>query len=98
MVPQIMFGIDHIFVSSSFGWIFGWPEGIGRRRFGALDHEPEHEGQFSEKGGLGVEKHLALVLRHQYARKAEGHVGESIDGEPDAEEPRQQARLVGKRR
>src|SRR5260370_40276597 len=63
-------------------------------RLGALDDEPQHERYLREEGGLGEEKQLVLVLRQQFAGKAEEHIGEAVDGEPDAQEEGQEARPV----
>ena len=54
--------------------------------------------QLPEEGGLRVGKHLFLVLRQQFARKAEGHIGDAADGEPDAQEPWQESRPVHQQR
>jgi len=54
-----------------------------------LDDEPEHERYFAEEGGLRVGIRLVLNLRQQYARKDEDHPGEAGEGEPDAQEARQ---------
>jgi hypothetical protein len=69
-----------------------------RWRLGALDDEPQHEGNLSEEGGLRVGIHLVLNLRQQYARKAEDHPGEAGESEPDAQEPRQESRPVQQQR
>src|SRR5216684_7832957 len=71
--------------------------GCGVQRWpSALDDQPQHKRQLPEGGGLRVGKHLVLILRQQYARKAQDHVGEAADGEPDAQEPRQESRSVHK--
>src|SRR5216683_4530818 len=72
--------------------------GVQRWWHGALDDEPEHERQLPEDGGLSVGIHLVLNLRRQYARKAQEHPGEAGEGEPDAQEPRQESRPVHQQR
>src|SRR6266481_8906879 len=69
-----------------------------RRRLGALDYEPEHERQLPEDGGLSVGKHLVIILRGQYAGKGQDHPREAGEGEPDAQEPRQESRPVHQQR
>ena len=69
-----------------------------RRRLGALDEEPQHERQLPEDGGLSEREHVAIILRRQYAGKAQDHPGEAGEGEPDAQEPRQESRPVRERR
>src|SRR5258707_896604 len=54
--------------------------GIRRWRLGTLDDQPKHERQLPYGRGLGVGKHLALILRQEYPRKAQDHVGEPADG------------------
>src|ERR1035438_5667924 len=54
---------------------------------GALDHEPQHERNFPEEGGLGDGKRRALILRPQYANKAQGKVGEAAERQPRPETP-----------
>src|SRR6267143_430281 len=71
-----------------------WGGGMLRWRLGALDDEPQHEGHLPEGGGLRVGKHPVIILRGQYARKAQDHPGESAQGEPDAQKPRQESRPV----
>src|SRR5437773_856632 len=73
-----------------------WGCGVQRWRLGALDQKPEHERQLPEDGGLSEGKHLVVILRRQYARKAQDHPGEAGEGEPDAQEPRQESRPVHK--
>lgn len=67
-----------------------------RWRLGALDDEPEHEGHLAEDGRLRVSKHLVIILRRQYACKAQEHPGGAGEGEPDAEKPRQESRPINK--
>src|SRR6266481_3253344 len=76
--------------------VFG--HGVQRWRLSALDDQPQHERYLPEDGGLSVGIHLVLNLRQQYARKAQDHPGEAGEGEPDAQEPRQESRPVHKRR
>ena len=49
--------------------VFG--HGVQRWRPSALDDEPQHERYLPEDGGLRVAKHLVIILRQQYARKAQ---------------------------
>jgi len=53
---------------------------VQRWRPSALDEEPQHERHLPEEGGLGVGKHLVLILRQENVRKAQDHVGEAVDG------------------
>ena len=45
----------------------------------ALVHEPEHERYLPEGGNLRVGKHLVVILRGQYARKAKDDPGGIAD-------------------
>src|SRR5467141_3416321 len=76
--------------------VFG--HGVQRLRPSALDDEPQHERYLPEDGGLRVAKHLVIILRREYARKAQDHPGGAGEGEPDAQEPRQESRPMHKQR
>src|SRR6266576_678499 len=62
------------------------------------DDEPQHERYLPEDGGLRVAKHLVIILRQQYARKAQDYSGEGSEGEPDAQKPWQESRPVHQQR
>src|SRR3989454_2454542 len=64
------------------------------RWVGAFDHEPQHDRQLPEQGGLGEQEDLVLVCREEYPREAQQHVGRTIDEQPHADEPRHEARPV----
>src|SRR5258708_39780484 len=72
--------------------------GVPRWRHGALDNEPQHERYLPEDGGLSEVKHLIVILRRQYARKAKDHPGETGEGEPDAQKARQELRPIHQQR
>src|SRR2546430_1384775 len=61
---------------------------------GALDHEPQHDRQLPEQGGLRIGKHLVLIVRKEEPREAQDDVGDAVDDQPHANEPRQETRLI----
>ena len=63
-------------------------------RSGAFDEEPQHECNLSEEGGLTVCVHPILILWQECACQAQDDPGETGEGEPDAEEPGQESRLI----
>src|SRR2546430_14409275 len=69
-----------------------------RLRLGSLYYEPQHERHFPEHSGLGVEKHVAVILRPHYAGKAHDYVRYAIDDQPHSQKTRQEARFVNKHR
>ena len=72
--------------------------GVQRWRLSTLDDEPQHERNLSEKGGLSVGIRLVRILRRKYLRKTQGHVGEAVEDQPDAQKPRQESLPVDQQR
>jgi hypothetical protein len=68
--------------------------GVHRWWPSALDGEPQHECHLPEGGGLRVGKHFVVILRQQYARKAQDRPRQAVEGEPDTQEPRQESRAA----
>src|SRR5437879_4622565 len=71
--------------------------GAGRERLrcaGAFDHEPQHDRQLPEQGGLRIGKHLVLIVRKEEPGEAQDDVGDAVDDQPHANEPRQETRLI----
>src|SRR5438093_1307058 len=73
----------HAAVPRLYGWV------------GPFDHEPQHDRQLPEQGRLREGKHLVLIIRKEQSREAQDHVGDAVDDQPHANEPRQETRLVG---
>jgi len=71
---------------------------VQRWRPSALDEEPEHERQLSDDGGLSKGIRPAIILRREYARKAQDDPGEAGESEPDAQEAWQESRPVNQQR
>src|SRR6266480_7306817 len=61
---------------------------------GALEYEPQHDRQLPEQGGLRIGKHLVLIVRKEEPREAQDDVGDAVDDQPHANEPRQETRLI----
>src|SRR3954469_15226116 len=61
-------------------------------RLGAPDQQPQRERDLPEEDRLKDLKELVLILRPQHAGGAQGNPGEAAEREPDAQEPRQEAR------
>src|SRR2546422_5339012 len=60
---------------------------------GALEYEPQHDRQLPEQGGLRIGKYLVLIVRKEEPREAQDDVGDAVDDQPHANEPRQETRL-----
>src|SRR6266702_271306 len=67
---------------------------LQQRRVGAFDHEPQHDRQLPEQGRLRKGKHLVLIIRKEQPREAQDHIGDAVDDEPHANEPRHETRFV----
>src|SRR2546422_6682565 len=61
---------------------------------GALEYEPQHDRQLPEQGGLRIGKYLVLIVRKEEPREAQDDVGDAVDDQPHANEPRQETRLI----